>query len=69
MDYSKKALKRDEVREIDRKAIEEYEIPGIILMENAGRNVVEEILKMLPDPDKAKVAIFAGKEIMAGTVL
>ena len=61
MNITKKALSRDETREIDRKAIEEYEIPGIILMENAGRNVVEEILKMLPDPDKAKVAIFCGK--------
>ena len=61
MANAKKALKRDEVREIDRRAIEEYEVPGIILMENAGRNVVEEILKMLPDPDKAKVAIFCGK--------
>ncbi len=55
------ALSRIETREIDRKAIEEYEIPGIILMENAGRNVVEEILKMLPEPNKAKVAIFCGK--------
>lgn len=57
----KKALKRDEVREIDRKAIEEYEIPGLILMENAGRNVAEEIMKMLSAPHKAKVAIFCGK--------
>jgi NAD(P)H-hydrate epimerase len=56
-----KALKRDETREIDRKAIEEYEIPGLILMENAGRNVAEETLKMLVDPHKAKVAIFCGK--------
>ena len=31
MANAKKALKRDEVREIDRKAIEEYEVPGIIL--------------------------------------
>jgi len=61
MDSTKRALRRNEVREIDRKAIEEYEIPGIILMENAGRNVVEEILKMLPGPDKAKVVIFCGK--------
>ena len=30
-------------------------------MENAGRNVVEEILKILPEPDKAKVVIFCGK--------
>jgi NAD(P)H-hydrate epimerase len=61
MDNAKNALNRDEVREIDRKAIEEYEIPGIILMENAGRNVVEVILKMLPDPVKSRVAIFCGK--------
>ena len=61
MDIAKRALGRDEIREIDRRAIEEYEIPGIILMENAGRNVAEEILKMLPDPDKAKVSIFCGK--------
>ncbi|MCP4371025.1 MAG: bifunctional ADP-dependent NAD(P)H-hydrate dehydratase/NAD(P)H-hydrate epimerase, partial [Deltaproteobacteria bacterium] len=61
MNITKKALSRDETREIDRKAIEEYEIPGIILMENAGRNVVEEILKMLPGTNKAKVAIFCGK--------
>ncbi|MHC4268422.1 MAG: NAD(P)H-hydrate epimerase [Planctomycetota bacterium] len=61
MDSTKIALSRDETREIDRKTIEEYGIPGIILMENAGRNVVEEILKMLPDPNKSKVAIFCGK--------
>ncbi len=61
MDRAKISLNRNATREIDRKAIEEYEIPGIILMENAGRNVVEVILKMLPDPNKAKVAIFCGK--------
>jgi len=61
MDSTKTVLSRDETREIDKKAIEVYEIPGIILMENAGRNVVEEILKMLPDTNKAKVAIFCGK--------
>ena len=61
MDISKRALGRDEIREIDRKAIEEYEIPGIILMENAGRNVAEEVLKMLSGADKARVAIFCGK--------
>jgi len=54
-------LGKDKIREIDRKAIEEYEIPGIILMENAGRNVAEEVLKMLPGTDSARVAIFCGK--------
>jgi NAD(P)H-hydrate epimerase len=31
-------LTRSQVREVDRRAIEEYGIPGIVLMENAGRN-------------------------------
>jgi NAD(P)H-hydrate epimerase len=34
-------LSREEVRAIDRRAIEEFGVPGIILMENAGRNAAE----------------------------
>ncbi|MBM2832987.1 MAG: NAD(P)H-hydrate epimerase [Candidatus Brocadiaceae bacterium] len=56
-----KALTREEMRELDRKAIEEYKIPGIILMENAGRNVAEEVLQMIENPQQAKVAILCGK--------
>lgn len=56
-----KSLTREEMRELDRKAIEEYKIPGIVLMENAGRNVAEGILKMLDDLQQAKVAILCGK--------
>jgi NAD(P)H-hydrate epimerase len=55
------ALTREEMRELDRKAIEEYKIPGIILMENAGRNVAEEILRMIENPQVEKVAILCGK--------
>jgi NAD(P)H-hydrate epimerase len=56
-----KALTREEMRKLDRKAVGEYKIPSIILMENAGRNVAEEILKMLDDPQQTKVAILCGK--------
>ena len=56
-----KALTREEMRELDRKAIEEYKIPGIVLMENAGRNVAEEVLQMRDNPQKVKVAILCGK--------
>jgi NAD(P)H-hydrate epimerase len=34
-------LTRAQVREVDRRAIEEYHIPGIVLMENAARAVVD----------------------------
>lgn len=57
----KESLTREEMRELDRKAIEEYKIPGLILMENAGRNVAEEVLKMTDDPQQTKVAILCGK--------
>lgn len=38
-----KAMSRDEVRDVDRRAIEHYGLPGIVLMENAGRGCVDWI--------------------------
>lgn len=37
-------LTRAEVREFDRRAIQEFGIPGIVLMENAGRGATEHIV-------------------------
>jgi NAD(P)H-hydrate epimerase len=37
-------LSREQVRSIDKKAIEIYAVPGIVLMENAGRGAVEVLL-------------------------
>jgi NAD(P)H-hydrate epimerase len=39
-------LSREEVRELDRRAIEEYGVPGVVLMENAGRGAAELLLSL-----------------------
>ena len=39
-------LNRDEVRAIDRRAIEEFGVPGVVLMENAGRGAADLLLRL-----------------------
>jgi NAD(P)H-hydrate epimerase len=36
-------LSRDQVREIDRRAVQEYGMSGLVLMENAGRGVADKL--------------------------
>ena len=56
-------LDRDAVRELDRRAIQEYGIPGIVLMENAGRGCADVLCRLgVPGP----VAICCGKGNNAG---
>ena len=38
-------LSRRQVREVDRLAIEQFGVPGVVLMENAGRGCVEVMLR------------------------
>ena len=56
-----KKVTRKEMAAIDRCAIEEYKIPSIILMENAGRCAADVALKMLKKQKSKKVSLFAGK--------
>lgn len=49
------------MKEIDRRAIHDYGIPAIILMENAGREVSEIAIKILEDTGNDRVNIFCGK--------
>lgn len=53
-----RALTRNDVREIDRRAIEEFGLPGIVLMENAGRGAAELLHAIAP---RATVAIVCGR--------
>jgi NAD(P)H-hydrate epimerase len=39
-------LTRNQVREIDRRAIEDYGIPALVLMENAGRGAAEVLVRL-----------------------
>ena len=56
-----KVATAEEMQELDRKAIETYRIPGVVLMENAGRGAAEVISGYFPEIQKKKVAIIAGK--------
>jgi len=49
-----------EMKEMDRKAIEEYMIPGIELMENASRRVFEKAVEILEKKAYRKVAVVCG---------
>ncbi|MBQ1501433.1 MAG: NAD(P)H-hydrate epimerase [Firmicutes bacterium] len=50
----------EEMRQADSSAINEYGIPGIVLMENAGQAVVRQAEKMLGSLAGKKAAIFCG---------
>ncbi len=54
------ALTRAQVREVDRRAIEEYGIPGVVLMENAAIHAVDAAREMLKDRPKPRVLILCG---------
>lgn len=49
-----------QMRAIDRRAIHEIGIPGVVLMENAGRRVFEEATKMVA-PEQGVVLVLCGK--------
>lgn len=53
-------LSRQAIRQIDRLAIEEYQMPGVILMENAGRGTARVALEMLAPPAGKQAVILAG---------
>ena len=54
-------LTRQQVREIDRRSIEDFHMPGIVLMENAARGVVAVAEEMLNGaPNKRILALCGG---------
>jgi NAD(P)H-hydrate epimerase len=55
------SLTREQVRSIDACAIETLGVPGVVLMENAGRNCADRIETFLVGEGSRRVAIVAGK--------
>src|SRR6056297_241682 len=50
-----------EMMEIDRRAIQERGLPGVVLMENAGRACCEHFVRRFADQFPGPVLILAGK--------
>ena len=59
-------LSRAQVRQVDRRAIQDYGIPGIVLMENASRAVADCARHRLSSLEAPRVAIVAGTGNNAG---
>jgi ADP-dependent NAD(P)H-hydrate dehydratase / NAD(P)H-hydrate epimerase len=55
-----KAATASIIRELDRLAIEEYGIPGAVLMENAGRGAAGVLMERFPEAAETGVTIVAG---------
>jgi NAD(P)H-hydrate epimerase len=53
-------MSRQEVRRVDAWAIQEIGVPGVVLMENAGRSCAELAREKLADMEKPRVCIFCG---------
>lgn len=53
-------LDRAQVRELDRIAIEDLGLPGVVLMENAGRAASDGILALLERPAGRRAAVLCG---------
>jgi len=56
-----KPMTRDQVREFDRHAIEDLGVPGIVLMENAGRQAADEAVRLLADCGGSRALVLAGR--------
>ncbi len=56
-----KVLAAEQMQAVDRRAIDEIGIPGVVLMENAGRAVAEEIVSRYSSQGLQRAVVLAGK--------
>ena len=53
-------LTRAQVRDVDRRSVEQFHVPGVVLMENAARAVTEAAMEMMQGIDDPRVLIVCG---------
>src|SRR4249920_2717634 len=58
---SMKILTPEQLREVDRLSTEQYGIPSLILMENAGMRVTEVLEDRFENLDELTIAVLCGK--------
>lgn len=56
-----KIVSGEKMGEIDRKAMDVYGIPGVVLMENAGLQVVSMICRLRPRRNEGRIVVFCGR--------
>ena len=56
-----RVLSAEQMREADRRTIEEIGIPSVVLMENAGRQVVSALQAAFEHLASLRVAVLAGR--------
>jgi NAD(P)H-hydrate epimerase len=61
-----KSVTVKEIQKLDKIAIEQYGIPSLVLMENAGRSVAREIVKQLGKNPRPRVCVLCGSGNNAG---
>ena len=51
----------EEMRQIDHRAVHDFGVPAVVLMENAGAEVCREVRRVLGETGGRRVAVFCGK--------
>jgi len=64
-----KPISVERMRELDRSAIEIFNIPGLVLMENAGRSIAIEAMDLLEGGNRVHIAAGAGNNAGDGFVI
>lgn len=59
--HARKLATSEEMRELDRRAEQEFGVPSIVLMENAGRGVYEAVAHLIGNVQGKHVAVVAGR--------